>query len=106
MKALKENQNANVVYMDFAEAFDKGSHGVIAHKMRMMDMMGKVTKWIFNFDKYVEYRVGVNKMKSNNTKVKSSIPQGMILVTLPFHIFIVQIKTLHGLYHKLWTIPI
>lgn len=34
MDALEEKQNADVLYTDFAEVFDKCDHGVIAHKIR------------------------------------------------------------------------
>jgi hypothetical protein len=49
IEALEEQSNIDVIYTDFAKAFDKCDHGVIAHKLVNVGIVGKLGIWIFNF---------------------------------------------------------
>ncbi|KAK8740258.1 hypothetical protein OTU49_003131, partial [Cherax quadricarinatus] len=89
--ALEENQNADVIYTDFAKAFDKCDHVVIAHKIRAKGITGKVGRWIFNFLTNRTQRVVVNRAKSEAAIVKSSVPQGTVLAPILFLILISDI---------------
>ncbi|KAK8722780.1 hypothetical protein OTU49_012036 [Cherax quadricarinatus] len=91
LDALEENQNADVIYTDFAKAFDKCDHGVIAHKIRAKGITGKVGRWIFNFLTNRTQRVVVNRVKSEAAIVKSSVPQGTVLAPILFLILISDI---------------
>lgn len=76
------NQNAVVVYTNFVIAFDNCDHGVFAHRMRTICILGTVGKWIFNFLTHRTHRVviliEVNTEKSSISKVKSSVFQGTV----------------------------
>ena len=46
MKALEEGDNIDVIYLDFAKAFDKVDHGLLLHKLKTLGVKGKLGKWI------------------------------------------------------------
>ena len=39
----------NVIYLDFAKAFDKVDHGILCLKLKKLGIGGKVATWIHNF---------------------------------------------------------
>ena len=40
-----ENNTVNMVYLDFAKAFDKVDHSVLFHKIKMLGITGKLGLW-------------------------------------------------------------
>ena len=91
LKAMEDKKNLDVVYTDFAKAFDKCDHGIIAHKLKEIGITGKVGRWIYYFLSHRFQRVVVNGHKSNPAKVVSSVPQGTVLAPLLFLILISDI---------------
>ncbi|XP_069177167.1 uncharacterized protein [Procambarus clarkii] len=87
-EALEEKQNADVVCMDFPMAFDRSNYGVIAYKMRSIGIKSRVMDIQFPVKQNTKRN---NKTKSSSSTVKSSVPQGIILVPLLFLIFISDI---------------
>ena len=43
------NNTVDMVYLDFAKAFDKVDHGVLLHKIKMLDITGKLGVWLYHF---------------------------------------------------------
>ena len=39
----------DMVYLDFAKAFDKGDHGILLHKLNAFGIKGKLGICFFNF---------------------------------------------------------
>ena len=81
----------DVIYTDFAKAFDKCDHGIIAHKLKKFGIAGKIGRWIYYFLSHRYQRVVVHNSKSTPSKVKSSVPQGTVLAPLLFLILISDI---------------
>ncbi|GAB1597698.1 hypothetical protein Ahia01_000046400, partial [Argonauta hians] len=46
---LLAKSDVDVIYLDFANAFDKVDHGVICHKLRDLGVTGKLGEWIYDF---------------------------------------------------------
>jgi hypothetical protein len=91
IEALEEQSNIDVIYTDFAKAFDKCDHGVIAHKLLKVGITGKLGIWIFNFLTGRKQNVIVEGVASQDAAVVSSVPQGTVLAPLIFLILIADI---------------
>lgn len=46
---MQWGDNADMIYLDFAHAFDKVDHGILLHKFRKLGISGQVGRWIHNF---------------------------------------------------------
>lgn len=90
---LEEGKNVDVIYTDFAKAFDKCDHGIIAHKLKEKGISGKIGRWIYNFLSNRKQVVAVNGELSARSVVKSSVPQGTVLAPLLFLILISDIDS-------------
>ena len=42
LENIREGNNADVIYLDFAKAFDKVDHGILLHKLRNHGIRGPV----------------------------------------------------------------
>ncbi len=93
LETVERKQNVDVIYTDFAKAFDKCDHGVIAHKLKKTGISGKLGRWIHTFLTNRSQTVVVNHTKSEHSTVKSSVPQGTVLAPLLFLILIGDIDT-------------
>ena len=85
---LEENENADVVYLDFAKAFDKVDHKILLHKLSLLGIQGKLLSWIEDFIANRIQHVIVEGEKSNKATVISGVPQGTVLGPILFIIYI------------------
>ena len=90
---LDQDENVDVVYLDFAKAFDKVDHGILLHKIKSIGVTGKIGKWLHSFLTERDQKVAINGIVSNPSKVKSGVPQGSVLGPLLFLIMIGDIDT-------------
>ena len=90
-RLLENNQNVDVVYLDFAKAFDKVDFLVTMRKLHKMGISGKLGKWIYSFLTNREQAVIVNGIMGNLSEVKSGVPQGSVLGPLLFLVLISDI---------------
>jgi hypothetical protein len=88
IEILERNKNADVLYLDFAKAFDKVCHKTLLKKLEGFGIQGKLLQWIKNFlsDRY--QRVIVQGKLSEPEKVKSGVPQGTVLGPVLFILYI------------------
>ena len=88
LQELEKNKNIDVVYLDFAKAFDKVDHELLIHKLQCYGIQGSLLEWIKSFltDRY--QTVSVNGTQSYKSKVKSGVPQGTVLGPLLFLVYI------------------
>ena len=49
LEELQKSNNVDVIYLDFAKAFDKVDHGILLNKLKKIAINGKVGVWIHNF---------------------------------------------------------
>ena len=87
------NNTVDMVYLDFAKAFDKVDHGVLLHKIKMLGITGKFGVWLYHFltgrTQFVRLQGGV----SFDSPVISGVPQGTVLGPLLFIILMCDINS-------------
>ena len=86
--ALVNNKNIDVVYLDFAKAFDKVDHAILMKKIEQFGIKGKLYEWIKNFLAGRHQQVLVDNHLSRKEEVLSGVPQGTVLGPLLFLIYI------------------
>ena len=92
LDALESGGSYDVIYTDFAKAFDKCDFTVICRKLIKLGIAGNVGRWIHSFLTRRNFRVLVNGKLSEEEVVVSSVPQGTILAPLLFVIIISDIS--------------
>ena len=84
VEALNAEESCDVIYLDFAKAFDKVSHKQLLFKLWRLGITGNVWKW---FECYLSNRshyVCLEGTNSSSLSVLSGLPQGSILRPLLF----------------------
>ena len=87
--SINDNIRTDVVYFDFAKAFDSVNHDVILMKLKhQFDIDGTLLKFIINYLKDRKQCVVIGGDQSGIKDVRSGVPQGSILGPLFFVLFI------------------
>ena len=92
LHSLAEGKNVDVVFLDFAKAFDKVDHGILLHKIKSLGLTGKLGIWIHAFLTGRLQTVTVEGHRSEEAVVVSGVPQGTVLGPLLFLIFMGDIN--------------
>ena len=91
LRMVEEGRCANVIYLDFAKAFDKVDHGVLLSKLLDMGVTGDAFKWFGEFLTGRTRRVNVSGSESRLEEVISGVPQETVLGPLLFLIHVTDI---------------
>ena len=87
-QALDNKDSINIICIDFSKAFDSVSHKKLILKLEYYGINGSLLKWISSFLINKKICVKVSDTVSSEYLVISSVPQGSVLVTTFFILFI------------------
>ena len=93
LEELQQGGGVDCVYLDFSKAFDKVETGVLLHKLRDLEIRGKVGCWLAAFldPNRRSKAIAVDKQMSKLSSVISGVPQGTVLGPVLFLIHIADI---------------
>ena len=88
-KSLHKNIGTDIIYFDFAKAFDSVSHDIILQKLKTkFKIDGRLLKFLQNYLKQRKQREILDNITSEELDVHFGVPQGSILGPLLFILFI------------------
>ena len=83
-----EGLGTDVIYMDFAKAFDTVPHKRLLYKLKSVGIRGKALMWLSTFLSQRRQRVLLREASSDWGDVTSGVPQGSILGPILFLIYV------------------
>ena len=86
--ALDQGDDVDVIYLDFCKAFDMVPHKRLLKKLWAYGIRGNVHAWVKDFLTNRSQLVKINGASSEPVNVTSGIPQGSVLGTILFLIYI------------------
>ncbi len=85
---MDDGNTADGVYLDFAKAFDSVKHRFLLARLESFGLCAKVVRWMRSYLTRRTYRVQVADVLSQETRIKSGVPQESVIGPLLFLLFV------------------
>ena len=90
-RELDQGNDVDVIYLDFAKAFDSVPHRRLLKKLEGYGIRKKILSWIQDFLQGRQQRVIYNDEASDWSQVMSGVPQGSVLGPTLFILYVMDI---------------
>jgi len=87
-KALEGGYSVDVLYFNFAKAFDSVPHNCLMTKIQGCGISGRLLAWLHDFLMGRKQKVVLNNCASEWSCVTSGVPQGSVLGLLLFNVYV------------------
>ena len=101
-EALDKNKQTDVLYLDFAKAFDTVDHATLIEKLKWYGVTGQLLGWFSDYLLDRSQRVVIDGEASVRLPVTSGVPQGSLVGPL---LFVILINDLPDAIHEHTSTP-